>query len=84
MLLNREKVTCLLPRTGLNQPQKGFKGTRDSAGLALPKSVYHTLINCLSQEMPLHRLAADLPQGCPPTPASLLRAALPKCQAARS
>lgn len=64
----KQEVTCLLHRPGLNQPYEGFKGTRDSAGLALPKSVYHTLISCLSQEMSLHCLAADLPQGCPPHP----------------
>lgn len=67
-----EKVTCLLPRTGLNQLQEGrFQRDKGFCSLALPKSVYHTLINCLSQEMPLHRLAADLPQGCTPQPPPL-------------
>lgn len=67
MLLNRRMTgsTCLLHQPALNQPYEGFKGARNSAGLAWPKSVYHRLISCLSQEMPLRCLAADLPQGCP-------------------
>lgn len=66
-----KKITCLLPRTGLNQPQKGFKGTRDSAALLCPSQFITRSSTACPRRCPSTAWQPIFPKAAPPQPPPL-------------